>query len=102
MSAIVLRVKFPPTYPLIYKTVRVDGSMLVRDAVLFIAESLRVNYGGSSIGLYVPEHRLWLDDARRLSSYPQLLEDLEYVEYRDRNAAAAADEGPCCSACSLM
>jgi hypothetical protein len=38
--ALVLRIKFPPTYPLIYKTLRLDENLTVRGAVETIAETV--------------------------------------------------------------
>jgi hypothetical protein len=73
MSALVLRIKFPPTYPLIYKTLRVDSKMTVAEAVKYIATTVNVTQllVGSE-GLYVPDEKRWLDDNQPLSAYESL------------------------------
>eukprot|EP01128_Nolandella_sp_AFSM9_P003266 TRINITY_DN1391_c0_g2_i1.p1 TRINITY_DN1391_c0_g2~~TRINITY_DN1391_c0_g2_i1.p1 ORF type:complete len:126 (+),score=29.15 TRINITY_DN1391_c0_g2_i1:53-379(+) len=86
MAALVLRVKFPMTYPLIYKTLRVDATFSTKEAVRFIAEAVNVvSLLTGSEGLYVPDEKRWLDDSTPLSEY-ESLQDVEHVEYRDRNA----------------
>eukprot|EP01103_Thecamoeba_quadrilineata_P009644 TRINITY_DN19434_c0_g1_i1.p1 TRINITY_DN19434_c0_g1~~TRINITY_DN19434_c0_g1_i1.p1 ORF type:complete len:110 (+),score=21.58 TRINITY_DN19434_c0_g1_i1:22-330(+) len=98
--ALVMRIKFPPSYPLIYKTLRIDSNLTVTQAIKFIAESLNVA-AGDNIGLYLPQDRQWLDDNTPLSSYPQL-QDAEEIEFKDKNEVnifnskqdAAAQ--PCC------
>jgi hypothetical protein len=75
MAALVLRIKFPVTYPLIYKTLRVDANFTVKEAVKFIAET--VNVSGLLVGtegLYVPDEAQWLDDNTILSTYKTLQE----------------------------
>jgi hypothetical protein len=75
MAALVLRIKFPVTYPLIYKTLRVDANFTVHQAVRFIAET--VNVTGllvGSEGLYIPDEAQWLDDNTILSTYKTLQE----------------------------
>lgn len=74
-NALVLRIKFPQTYPIIYKTVRLDGNMHVRDALAFIAESLHVQYD-VNVGLFLPDNKIWLDDNLKLSDYGQLYEEV--------------------------
>ena len=71
--AFVLRIKFPPTYPLIYKTVRVDSELTVEQAITFIGETLHVP-AGENIGLYLPQDKQWLEDDRPLKEYPVLEE----------------------------
>mmetsp|Transcript_20921 Transcript_20921/g.35619 ORF Transcript_20921/g.35619 Transcript_20921/m.35619 type:complete len:103 (-) Transcript_20921:117-425(-) len=83
MTALVLRIKFPPTYPLIYKTLRIDSNLTVIEAIKFIGETLNVACGGN-IGLYLPDEKRWLDDNAPLSTYDNLQEE-EYIEYRDRD-----------------
>lgn len=97
-----MRIKFPPTYPLIYKTLRVDQSLTANQAVEYIGEQLNCPVQGN-IGLYIPAESLWLDPEKPLSEYPSL-QDAEEVEYKDRNAVeekkpARADKdagGGCC------
>jgi hypothetical protein len=69
--ALVLRIKFPPTYPVIYKTLRLDSNLTVRQAINFVNESLRVNVTGD-VGLYLPNEKRWLDDNKPLSSFETL------------------------------
>eukprot|EP01094_Clydonella_sp_ATCC50884_P028711 TRINITY_DN8702_c0_g1_i1.p3 TRINITY_DN8702_c0_g1~~TRINITY_DN8702_c0_g1_i1.p3 ORF type:complete len:107 (+),score=24.33 TRINITY_DN8702_c0_g1_i1:232-552(+) len=103
MSTITMRIKFPPTYPLIYKTLRVDGTLTVSEAVAYIAETLHVA-GGDSIGLYIASLDEWLEEGKPLSDF-DFLEDVEEVEFRDRNAPPPepepenemiGDGGNCC------
>jgi len=84
MAALVLRIKFPDTYPLIYKTLRVDASMTVDEAVKYIAETVNVaTLLKGTEGLLDPENG-WLDDSKPLSDY-QSLQDIEYIEFKDKN-----------------
>lgn len=71
MAALVLRIKFPPTYPLIYKTLRIDANLTVAEAVAFISETLNIP-SETNIGLYLPDEKRWLDDATPLSTYDSL------------------------------
>jgi len=84
MAALVLRIKFPETYPLIYKTLRVDAGMSVAEAVKYIADTVNVTtlLKGSE-GLRDPENG-WLDDSKPLSDY-ESLQDIEYIEFKDKN-----------------
>jgi hypothetical protein len=73
MAALVLRIKFPPTYPLIYKTLRVDAKFTTKEAVKFIAETVNVSslLVGTE-GLYIPDEKRWLDDSTPLSQFDSL------------------------------
>eukprot|EP01119_Soliformovum_irregulare_P006751 TRINITY_DN19180_c0_g1_i1.p1 TRINITY_DN19180_c0_g1~~TRINITY_DN19180_c0_g1_i1.p1 ORF type:complete len:102 (-),score=21.67 TRINITY_DN19180_c0_g1_i1:234-539(-) len=82
MAALVLRIKFPPTYPLIYKTLRIDANLTVSEAVVYIAETLNIPTE-STIGLYLPDEKRWLDDDTPLSSYDSL-QDVEHIEYKSK------------------
>merc|ERR1712137_304738 len=100
--AFVLRIKFPPTYPLIYKTLRVDSELSVEEAIQFIGETLHVP-AGENIGLYLPAEKQWLDAGTPLKEYP-VLEDVEEIEFKDRNApepepqqTEAVATGGCCT-----
>ena len=90
--AFVLRIKFPPTYPLIYKTLRVDSELSVEEAIQFIGETLHVP-AGENIGLYLPAEKQWLDAGTALKEYP-VLEDVEEIEFKDRNAPEPEPEQP--------
>jgi hypothetical protein len=68
-----MRIKFPPTYPLIYKTLRIDSKLTTAEAIQFISETLNVAIQGN-VGLYIPQERLWLDPNTPLSHYEQLQE----------------------------
>jgi hypothetical protein len=98
--ALVMRIKFPPTYPLIYKTLRIDSKLTTQEAIQFISETLNVPIQGD-VGLYIPQERLWLDQNTPLSNYEQL-QEVEEVEFRDRNASdnkpkpVAGGGGGCC------
>eukprot|EP01123_Difflugia_compressa_P003619 TRINITY_DN147_c0_g1_i1.p1 TRINITY_DN147_c0_g1~~TRINITY_DN147_c0_g1_i1.p1 ORF type:complete len:105 (-),score=22.41 TRINITY_DN147_c0_g1_i1:317-631(-) len=85
MAALVLRIKFPDTYPLIYKTLRVDANFTVSDAVKFIAETVNcTSLLRGSEGLFVPDEKRWLDDDTKLSQY-ETLQDVEHIEFKDKN-----------------
>ena len=87
MSALVLRIKFPPTYPLIYKTLRVDAQFTVNEAVKYIAQTVNVSQllVGTE-GLFVPDEKRWLEDDKPLKEFPSL-QDVEHIEFKDKNAA---------------
>ena len=73
MAALVLRIKFPPTYPLIYKTLRVDAKFTSKEAVKFIADTVNVtSLLQGSEGLYIPDEKRWLDDSTPLTAYESL------------------------------
>jgi len=74
MSTVTMRIKFPPTYPLIYKTIRIDSSLTVAESVAYIAETLHVA-GGDSIGFYIPAMDEWLEEGKPLSTF-DFLEDV--------------------------
>lgn len=101
--ALVLRIKFPPTYPLIYKTLRIDANLTVAEAVAFIAETLNIPRE-SQIGLYLPDEKRWLDDETPLSSY-DTLQEAEHIEYKCKvdkgtktsGSTAGGESGGCCT-----
>jgi len=102
MAALVLRIKFPKTYPLIYKTLRIDANLKVNEAVRFISETLNIP-SENNIGLYLPDEKRWLDDNQPLSSYDSL-QDVEHIEYRNRTEKASksdGESGPDC-ACTIL
>lgn len=101
--ALVLRIKFPPTYPLIYKTLRIDANLTVSEAVAFIAETLNIP-SESNIGLYLPDEKRWLDDETPLSTYDSL-QEVEHIEYKCKidkgtkssgSSSANSGGGGCC------
>jgi len=101
MAALVLRIKFPPTYPLIYKTLRIDANLTVSESVRFIAETLNIP-SETNIGLYLPDEKRWLDDNAKLSEYDSL-QDVEHIEYKNKNdkgnkgGGKKEDGGGCCT-----
>lgn len=78
--AFVLRIKFPPTYPLIYKTLRVDSELSVAEAITFIGETLHVP-AEENIGLYLPTEKQWLDPETPLKEYPVLEDVVSVIHY---------------------
>lgn len=78
MSALVLRIKFPQTYPLIYKTLRVDPNLTVAEAVVYIAQTVSAPppTQGAGIGLFVPSQKKWLTENEPLSTYSSLQEEV--------------------------
>jgi len=94
--ALVLRIKFPPTYPLIYKTLRIDANLTVSEAVAFIAQTLNIP-AENNIGLYLPDEKRWLDDNAKLASY-ESLQDVEHIEYKNKNdKGKKSSDGSCCT-----
>ncbi|KAL6068501.1 FERM domain-containing protein [Balamuthia mandrillaris] len=99
--ALVMRIKFPPTYPLIYKTLRIDAKLTTNEAIQFISETLNVAIQGN-VGLYIPQEKMWLEPNTPLSNYDQL-QEVEEVEFRDRDSSddgnkpkPANSSGGCC------
>mmetsp|Transcript_3938 Transcript_3938/g.5524 ORF Transcript_3938/g.5524 Transcript_3938/m.5524 type:complete len:101 (+) Transcript_3938:145-447(+) len=100
MAALVLRIKFPPTYPLIYKTLRIDANLTVAEAVRFIAETLNIP-SESNMGLFLPDEKRWLDDASPLSTYDSL-QDVEHIEYKSKNEKAKATKKGNSGCCTIL
>lgn len=108
--ALVLRIKFPQSYPVIYKTLRIDSNLTVRQAIASVNETLRVEVKGD-IGLYLPQEKRWLADDQPLSSFESLQEAVramsffhqsghqkvthlqEEVEFREKNAKPDPPKG---------
>jgi len=95
MTTIVLRVKFPPTYPLIYKTLRVDRNLTVAESVGYIAQTVNVP-ASPNFGLYVPSQKRWLSDGDQLANFGYL-ENEDYIEYKDKLDKGSNDSGGCCT-----
>ena len=71
--AVVLRIKFPPTYPVIHKVLRIDKELTVVEAIDFIREAVRVPPSSSeNVGIFIPHENLWLEDEVKLKEYPSL------------------------------
>ena len=69
MSKVVtMRIRFPQTYPVIYKTLRIDGELTVKGSIDFIAEALHMP-PEDTIGLYLPTAKKWLDMDTQLAEY---------------------------------
>jgi len=99
----VLRIKFPPTYPLIYKTLRIDANLTVQEAVSYVAETLNIPKE-TDIGLYLPDEKRWLDDSSTLSSYDSL-QDVEHIEYkskRERRSSSKDNGGKSDCGCVIL
>lgn len=75
MSALVLRIKFPQTYPLIYKTLRVDPNLTVAEAVVYIAQTVSAP-PQPGVGLFIPSQRKWLGENETLSTYTSLQDEV--------------------------
>ena len=75
MSSLVLRIKFPETFPVIYKTVRLESHITVHDALLIIAEAAHMSYE-DGYTIYIPDVKLFLDETKPLNEYPQLREEV--------------------------
>ena len=71
MSKVVtMRIRFPKTYPVIYKTLRVDGELSVKASIEFIAEALHMP-PEEGIGLYLPTAKKWLDSETQLAEFQE-------------------------------
>ncbi len=79
--ALVLRIKFPLSYPVIYKTLRIDSSLSVRQAIIYVNETLRVNVPVDSVGLFLPHENRWLGDDQVLSTVPELQEAVRFANH---------------------
>jgi len=90
MSTLVIRVKFPQTYPVIYKTLRVDPNLTVSESVQYIAETVNVP-SAPNIGIFIPSQKRWLNDNDQLGSFN--LQDEEYIEYKIK----VQEKGGCCT-----
>jgi len=95
MTTLVLRVKFPPTYPLIYKTLRVDRNLTVGESVGYIAQTVNVP-AANNIGLYIPSQKRWLNDTDQLANFGYL-ENEEYIEYKDKSDKGSSEGSGCCT-----
>lgn len=97
MAALVLRIKFPPTYPLIYKTLRIDANLTVGEAVAFVSETLNIPKE-DGMGFYLPDEKKWLEVDMPLSTYDSL-QDVEHIEYKNQNdkPEKAGGEDGCCT-----
>ena len=65
-----MRIRFPQTYPVIYKTLRVDGELSVKASIEFIAEALHMP-PEEGIGLYLPTAKKWLEESTPLANYQE-------------------------------
>jgi len=87
MAALVLRVKFPNTFPVIYKTLRVDCNLTTLEAIEFMCNSINVPFSQDYV-LYNPEEKRHLDGSTPLSEY-EGLQEAEHIELQER-----LDPGP--------
>ena len=96
MSKVVtMRIRFPQTYPVIYKTLRIDGEMPVKDAIIFIAEALHMP-PEETIGLYLPTAKKWLDADTQLAEFQDEIAEEDNVEYKYTNQKDSSSGGGCC------
>eukprot|EP01120_Amphizonella_sp_Union-15-10_P009894 TRINITY_DN3847_c0_g1_i4.p1 TRINITY_DN3847_c0_g1~~TRINITY_DN3847_c0_g1_i4.p1 ORF type:complete len:105 (+),score=11.18 TRINITY_DN3847_c0_g1_i4:66-380(+) len=79
MEDFILRIKFPTTYPVIYKTLKVNSHLSVKQAVKFIATCANVqNLLLGTEGLYISDEDRWLDDDKPLSVYESIQDVVRY------------------------
>lgn len=86
MTTLVLRVKFPPTYPLIYKTLRIDRNLTVGESVGYIAQTVNVP-ASNNIGLFIPSQKRWLDDGDQLANFTYLENEVPKKTPHSTNAS---------------
>mmetsp|Transcript_21527 Transcript_21527/g.31974 ORF Transcript_21527/g.31974 Transcript_21527/m.31974 type:complete len:98 (+) Transcript_21527:91-384(+) len=96
--ALVIRIKFPETYPIIYKNMRINGNLNVPAAIEYIANELSVP-GGDNFGFYLPDRREWLPDNQPLNQIDEL-QEAEEVEFKDKFAVDDDNAGGGC--CTIM
>ena len=95
MSKVVtMRIRFPQTYPVIYKTLRIDGEMPVKDAIIFIAEALHMP-PEENINLYLPSAKKWLDPDTQLAEFQDEIAEEDNVEYKYTNSKDDKKKGGC-------
>eukprot|EP01104_Vermistella_antarctica_P012293 TRINITY_DN3532_c0_g1_i4.p2 TRINITY_DN3532_c0_g1~~TRINITY_DN3532_c0_g1_i4.p2 ORF type:complete len:100 (-),score=16.22 TRINITY_DN3532_c0_g1_i4:223-522(-) len=93
-GAVMLRIKFPPTYPLIYKTLRIEVSLTTKQAIDFIGTTLAVPIT-ADLGIWFQQENRWLDDNTPLSEYPTL-QGADEVELKHRKEETPAEGGGSC------
>ncbi|KAF2069527.1 hypothetical protein CYY_009152 [Polysphondylium violaceum] len=79
-----IRVKFPSDYPVIYKTVRLDSSLTVKEAVIAIGEAINVA-SSPDLGLYLPDQTNYLSETQTLSSFDSI-RDVQYIELKSKKS----------------
>ncbi|ELP85272.1 hypothetical protein EIN_084640 [Entamoeba invadens IP1] len=90
-KVVTMRIRFPKTYPVIYKTLRVDGELSVKGSIEFIAEALHMP-PDEGIGLYLPNAKTWLDDTAPLANFQEVIGEEDNVEYKFRNGKDDDDD----------
>jgi hypothetical protein len=65
---LVVRIKFPEDYPIIYKSMKLRGELTVPEAIEYISTELSVP-GGEQYGIYIPDQNFWLDNNTPLNEY---------------------------------
>lgn len=86
---VVLKVKFPPSSPVITKSFRLSEGTSVGDALLTIRDAVQHSIAVTpSHGLYLPTAKVLLPNHILLGSIKQQLEREDAVELVDRAAAA--------------
>ncbi|BFU19885.1 hypothetical protein EHI8A_149110 [Entamoeba histolytica HM-1:IMSS-B] len=90
-KVVTMRIRFPKTYPVIYKTLRVDGELTVKASIEFIAEALHMP-PEDGIGLYLPSAKKWLDNGTTLATYQEDIGEEDNVEYKYLNGKDEEEE----------
>lgn len=86
--ALVIRIKFPETYPIIYKNMRINGNLTVPMAIEYISNELSVP-GGANFGFFLPDRQMWVPNDQPLMNFAYL-QEVEEVEFKERQ------EDGCC------
>ncbi|ELP84020.1 hypothetical protein EIN_346670 [Entamoeba invadens IP1] len=104
-KVVTMKLRFPSSYPVIAKILRVDGNLSVKDAIVFIAEAIHMK-AEEGIGLYLNGAKKWMDESAQLIEYQEAIqeEDEELVEYRYKNAKPEDDKkgGTSSSCCAIL
>ncbi|GAM22127.1 hypothetical protein SAMD00019534_053020 [Acytostelium subglobosum LB1] len=98
MTTLQLRIKFPPEYPVIYKTLRLDSSFTVQEAIASIGHTINVN-PSPDIGLYLPDSKKNLPETQLLSTIDNI-STVQYLELKSKKAASSSGNKMKC--CSIM
>eukprot|EP01119_Soliformovum_irregulare_P013402 TRINITY_DN3555_c0_g2_i3.p1 TRINITY_DN3555_c0_g2~~TRINITY_DN3555_c0_g2_i3.p1 ORF type:complete len:349 (+),score=86.57 TRINITY_DN3555_c0_g2_i3:110-1156(+) len=81
-----VKIKFPQTYPMVYKTLRLDKNLTTKENIAYIASCLNFSSGGTSgIGLAIStkgsQSPVFMDLDEPLLKYEKDIASADYIEY---------------------
>jgi len=83
-----LKLKFPSTFPIALKTLKVDSMLTVDEVIALIGEKLNLSslgFGSAGVGLFYPRTRVFFQAHNPISTYRKLIEEAPFIEYRYKN-----------------